>query len=159
MAQKPLLHIPLRITMIQSYFSPGNDILDAITEQLQQCTNSLDICVFTLSDDRILDAIIACYRDGITIRVLSDNDKQYDRGSDIRTLSDAGVDVRVDVSDAHMHHKFMVVDEQIVVTGSYNWTRSAATRNAENIVIIDDQSTAESFLEEYERLWLEARPA
>ena len=145
--------------MIQSYFSPGNDILDAITEQLQQCTNSLDICVFTLSDDRILDAIVACYRDGITIRVLSDNDKQYDRGSDIRTLSDAGVDVRVDVSDAHMHHKFMVVDEQIVVTGSYNWTRSAATRNAENIVIIDDQSTAESFLEEYERLWLEARRA
>ena len=142
--------------MIESYFSPGNDILDAITEQLQQCTNSLDICVFTLSDDRILDAIIACYRDGITIRVLSDNDKQYDRGSDIRTLSDAGVDVRVDVSDAHMHHKFMIVDRFTVLTGSYNWTRSAATKNAENLVVIEDQETARQFSDEFERLWQQA---
>lgn len=69
--------------MFQSFFSPGNDILDAIMENTSNCVSSLDICVFTLSDDRLLDALISCHREGIQIRVLSDNDKQYDRGSDI----------------------------------------------------------------------------
>ncbi len=142
--------------MIQSFFSPGNDILDAILENTTNSVSSLDICVFTLSDDRLLDALISCHREGIQIRVLSDNDKQYDRGSDILTLHEIGIDVRVDVSPAHMHHKFMVVDGRTVLTGSYNWTRSAATRNAENLVVIDDGRTAELFLEEFNKLWSEA---
>ena len=144
--------------MISCFFSPGLDILDAIREHLELCTTSLDICVYTISDDRLVEAIIQCHRAGITVRILSDNDKQYDKGSDIQSLSLAGVDVRVDTSPAHMHHKFMVVDSDIVLTGSYNWTRSAAMRNSENLVSIQDSKVANQFQQEFEHLWAAAAP-
>jgi phosphatidylserine/phosphatidylglycerophosphate/cardiolipin synthase-like enzyme len=112
--------------------------------------------VYTLSDDRLMDAILQCHREGITVRILSDNDKMFDQGSDIQTLHRAGLTVKVDNSPAHMHHKFIIVDRSIVLTGSYNWTRSAATKNAENLVVIEDQETARQFTEEFERLWQQA---
>lgn len=139
--------------MISCHFSPGTDILDAILDCLEASSSEIDICVYTLSDDRLLDAILQCHREGIAVRILSDNDKMYDQGSDIQTLHRAGLDVKVDNSPAHMHHKFMVVDRSIVLTGSYNWTRSAATRNAENLVVIDDATTASQFTIEFDRLW------
>ena len=100
-----------------------------------------------------MDAILQCHREGITVRILSDNDKMFDQGSDIQMLHRAGLTVKVDNSPAHMHHKFMIVDRSIVLTGSYNWTRSAATRNAENLVVIDDVETASQFTNEFERIW------
>lgn len=139
--------------MISSHFSPGTEILDTILSRLETCSSEVDICVYTLSDDRLLDAILQCHREGIAVRILSDNDKMNDQGSDIHTLHRAGLEVKVDNSPAHMHHKFMIVDRSIVLTGSYNWTRSAATRNAENLVVIDDVETASQFSNEFERLW------
>jgi len=139
--------------MISCHFSPGTDILDAILACLEACSSEIDICVYTLSDDRLMDAILQCHREGITVRILSDNDKMFDQGSDIQMLHRAGLTVKVDNSPAHMHHKFMIVDRSIVLTGSYNWTRSAATRNAENLVVIDDVETASQFTNEFERLW------
>ena len=142
--------------MISSHFSPGTEILDAILARLETCSSEIDICVYTLSDDRLMDAILQCHREGITLRILSDNDKMFDQGSDIQMLHRAGLAVKVDNSPAHMHHKFMVVDRSTVLTGSYNWTRSAATKNAENLVVIEDQETARQFTEEFERLWQQA---
>jgi phosphatidylserine/phosphatidylglycerophosphate/cardiolipin synthase-like enzyme len=63
------------------------------------------------------------------------------------------VDVRLDGNPALMHHKFMVVDGGLVLTGSYNWSTAAEDRNDENIVIIRDRHVAEAFTQEFNRLW------
>ena len=120
---------------------------------METALDELLICVFTISDDRLSDAIQRAHRNGLTVRVLSDNDKLDDRGNDIERLAASGVDVRTDHSPEHMHHKFMVVDGQTVLTGSYNWTRSAETRNEENLVVLDDPFLAGRFAEEFERIW------
>lgn len=135
------------------YFSPGPDCRMAIEQAMETALDELLICVFTISDDRLSDAIQRAHRNGLTVRVLSDNDKMYDRGNDVERLAACGIDVRVDRSPEHMHHKFMVVDGQTVLTGSYNWTRSAETRNEENLVVLDDPILAERFAEEFERIW------
>jgi len=145
--------------MNQAYFSPGPNCRIAIEQAMETALSELLICVFTISDDRLSDAIMAAHRSGLTVRVISDNDKMHDRGSDVERLSQAGVDVRIDCSPEHMHHKFMVIDGHTVMTGSYNWTRSAETRNEENIIAVDDPLLANRFSEEFERIWKLSEPA
>lgn len=141
-----------------AYFSPGSDCLDAILREFERAKERADVCVFTITDDRIRDAMLAARRRGVEIRVITDNDKSMDEGSDVEPLRRAGVEVRVDETEAHMHHKFAVFDGQRLLTGSYNWTRSAARYNQENVVITDDASLVSSFTREFERLWTEFAP-
>ena len=89
------------------------------------------ICVFTITDDRITDNIIDAHGRGVQVRVISDNDKAHDRGSDLSRLRRHGLPVAFDKTPDHMHHKFAVFDSKLLVSGSYNWTRSAADRNEE----------------------------
>lgn len=77
-----------------------------------------------------------------------------DTGSDIKSLSNEGIPVKVDNTPNHMHHKFMIVDREIILTGSYNWTRSAAMYNQENVLSTNDKILVNKFSEEFNKLWL-----
>lgn len=133
-------------------FSPGEDCLGMIQRQLAGADRSIDICVFTVTDDRITDRIIAAHRRGIAVRLITDNDKQFDSGSDIARMVKAGVPTRFDPDNDHMHHKFAVIDDARLVNGSYNWTRGA-TRNHENLLVFSHAETVRRYAAEFERLW------
>ena len=133
----------------EAYFSPGDNCWQRINGLLRSARRSVDICVFTITDNRITSEIEAAHSRGVDVRIVTDNDKAEDRGSDAARLARQGIPLRVDRTDNHMHHKFAVFDAQRVVTGSYNWTRSAATSNEENIVVTDDSKLVASFAAEF----------
>jgi len=135
------------------FFSPGTECLDAIMGFIERAAHRLDVCVFTISDDRIAEALLAAHRRGTAIRLLTDNDKLHDQGSDVKPLQAAGLQVRIDTTPNHMHHKFAVADGRLALTGSYNWTRSAALANLENLLITDDTTVVQRYSQEFERLW------
>lgn len=137
------------------FFSPGDDCLNAIRNQLRSAISTVRICVFTISDDRITREIIAAHKRGVSVRVLTDNDKSLDMGSDIEELAREGVEVKMDYTKNHMHHKFAVVDKECLMTGSYNWTRSAANYNHENLLLTTDEGVVKEYLKEFEGLWEE----
>ena len=141
--------------MAEAYFSPGDHCVERLSNFVRGARRKLDVCVFTITDDRIANALIEANRRGIDLRVISDNDKAWDRGSDIDRLRDAGVNLRVDHTDHHMHHKFAIADDSFLVTGSYNWTRSASKYNEENFVVVEDQRLVTEFQAEFDRLWVE----
>ena len=95
---------------------------------------------------------------GYTVKIATDDEKAYDRGSDVERLAGTGIEVRVDEPDHHMHHKFAVFDDARLVTGSYNWTRSAAERNQENVLVSDDTRLVRPYREMFDRLWGRLRP-
>lgn len=134
-------------------FSPGDDCLNDIIDLMQSADKYLDICVFTISDNRITEEIVKAHNRGIEIRIISDNEKMNDIGSDIMTLAEAGINIKIDHSPNHMHHKYMIVDEIRVLTGSYNWTKSAAEYNQENIVITDIDEIVTGFIDNFSQLW------
>ncbi|MEZ6059547.1 MAG: phospholipase D-like domain-containing protein [Planctomycetaceae bacterium] len=140
------------------HFSPGDDCRLRIQELLRLSKATVDICVFTITDDRITDAIIGAASRGVKIRVISDDDKSRDLGSDMQRLKGAGIPVRVDTTPDHMHHKFAVFDERIALSGSYNWTRSAAEHNEENIVVTNDAKIVQAFQKQFSRLWPRMKP-
>ena len=137
----------------QAYFSPGNDCLNAILGQLRSSREQVDICVFTLSDDRISQEVLAAHRRGVQLRLITDNDKAFDAGSDVDRLRAAGINVRVDFTPAHMHHKYALFDRRWLINGSYNWTRSASEHNEENLVLSNDPGLLKQFHAAFESLW------
>lgn len=137
----------------KAYFSPGDDPLRAIIGLFASASSSVDVCVFTITDDRISKAIAKAHRRGVSIRIISDNDKAYDRGSDIERLEHQGLAVRVDRTRHHMHHKYAIFDRELLLTGSYNWTRSACAHNHENVVLTSAPKLVSEFCDAFEGLW------
>jgi len=141
----------------EAWFAPGDACLDRLHGLLRGATSSLDVCVYTVTDDRIAAALLDAHRRGVAIRLLSDNVKSTDLGSDVDRLEQAGIPVAVDRGPGHMHHKFVVVDGRTLGVGSYNWTRSAATENHEDLLVTDHPDLVEAFAAEFETLWLRYR--
>ncbi|SMF47319.1 Phosphatidylserine/phosphatidylglycerophosphate/cardiolipin synthases and related enzymes [Alteromonadaceae bacterium Bs31] len=137
----------------KSYFSPGEECRRAILDSCHKAKSSIDICVFTISDNRISEALISAHKRGINVRIITDDDKSNDDGSDIDLLIRQGLDVRMDNSTNHMHHKFAVFDKAILLNGSFNWTRSASERNQENILITHHPKAVREFINCFEGLW------
>lgn len=137
----------------KAYFSPGEECREAILREINSAKNSLKICVFTISDDQIARAILLAHQKRVDVKILTDNDKLYDLGSDINTLAREGLHIRIDNTSDHMHHKFMIADNKSLLSGSYNWTNSAAKYNHENVIVSNHPALVKSFLNEFEKLW------
>jgi len=136
----------------QAFFSPGETCRQAIIRHLNAARRRVDICVFTISDNQLSDTIVATHKRGIAVRVITDNDKAFDKGSDVYSLQEKGIPLCVDTSPNHMHHKFALVDQQLI-NGSFNWTRSASERNQENIIVTDNTDLLHAFDAIFEQLW------
>ena len=136
-----------------AFFSPGEECRKAILRCCLDAKKSIDVCVFTISDNYIRDALLAAHKRDITLRIITDNDKSQDKGSDIHTLIDAGVNLRMDHSRHHMHHKYAIFDDALLLNGSFNWTRSASDWNEENITITPDESLVHQFQRNFNQLW------
>lgn len=137
-----------------AYFSPGDSCKNKLLDLMTTARLSLDICVFTISDNQLAEAIVKAHKRGVDVRVITDNDKSEDMGSDVQWLIDQGVSLCMDNSPYHMHHKFMIVDQQILANGSFNWTRSATQKNEENILVIADDGLIRQYHQLFEQLWL-----
>ena len=135
------------------HFSPGDACRLRIQELLRESRDTIDICVFTITDDRITEAVIDAAARGVRTRIIGDNEKAFDPGSDMHRLAEARIPIRMDTSPNHMHHKFAVFDGRIAVSGSYNWTRSASEHNQENIMVTNDPKFVRSFMKQFEHLW------
>jgi len=141
--------------MHQVYFSPGTEILESISELLKQTRQTLDLCVFTITDERLAGDLVECLDRGIKIRLITDDEKIYDHGSAILDLKNAGIPVKIDHSRYHMHHKFGIIDSRIVFTGSFNWTYTASSHNQENLLATSNFEIVKQYTEQYELLWNE----
>lgn len=136
-----------------AFFSPGDACRNEIIRHIGSAITQLHICVFTISDDLITKSLLEAHKRGVHIKVITDNDKSLDVGSDIEQLAGAGLAVKMDTTSNHMHHKFMVADQHTLITGSYNWTLSAARYNHENILVTREAGVIKLFSQQFDRLW------
>lgn len=151
--------VPAAPARSHACFSPGLGCLDTIVSHLRGARRRVDLCVFTLSDDRIAHEVLGAHRRGVALRFITDNTKEFDAGSDVARLRAAGIPTAVDRTDAHMHHKFAIFDGSWLLNGSYNWTRSACEHNEENLVATNDAALVRQFQAEFDALWQRLAPA
>jgi cardiolipin hydrolase len=142
-------------TPSRAWFGPEDPLAPLLCSQLDAAQNSIDAAVFTITDDRIAEALVRAHRRGVAVRILTDDDKAGDPGSDIWRLQRAGIAVHTDHSPTWMHHKFAVIDRHTLINGSYNWTRAASAENRENFLLTGDPPLVLAYQRAFERLWAE----
>lgn len=135
-----------------AYFSPGSDCRNKIIALMNAARKSVKICVFTISDNKITQSILAAHQRGVEVAIISDNDKSNDKGSDVNYLFEKGVNVILDNSPYHMHHKFAIFDNRVLLNGSFNWTRSATDVNEENILVTEESKLVSQFSRQFDYL-------
>ncbi|MEC9092820.1 MAG: phospholipase D-like domain-containing protein [Planctomycetota bacterium] len=150
-----LLMVPQHKQKIQSevVFSTREDCADHLQRIISSCRKSIDVCVFTVTDDRLSNALLEAHKRKVAIRIISDDEKASDAGSDIYRLRKSGIRVKTDRDPNHMHHKFALFDGVRLLNGSYNWTRSASLRNEENYVVTNEKKLVREFTSHFEWLW------
>ncbi|XP_034543076.1 mitochondrial cardiolipin hydrolase [Notolabrus celidotus] len=130
-----------------------------LLSHILSASSSLDVCVFAFSNMDLSRAVLALHSKGVIIRVLTDKDYAAITGSQIGVLRKAGICVRCDTGSVYMHHKFAVVDNRFLITGSLNWTLTAVQCNQENIIITEEPHLLQPFIEEFHKLWVKNDPA
>ena len=137
----------------EALFTPEDDIASRIVALVQSARQQIDICVFTLTDDRVADALLRAHLRGVHIRLISDEDKSFDLGADVTRLAKAGIPTCTSQGEGHMHHKFAIFDRSLLLNGSYNWTRGAQQLNCENVVLTREKRLIDRFSAYFERRW------
>jgi len=136
-----------------AHFSPGHECRRQVIALARSARRGIDACVYTITDNRIREALMAAHDRGVAVRIITDDEKIHDLGSDILALRDHGIPVAVDDSPDFMHHKFAVFDREQLLNGSFNWTRGASERNHENVIVTDDARLVARFVDTFEELW------
>merc|ERR1712140_58116 len=113
---------------------------------LRSSRRSLDICVFVITCLDLAEVVIDLHNMGVIVRIISDKEQVDARGSQISRFRAAGIQVRHN-SDAYlMHHKFAIVDSNVLINGSFNWTRQAISGNSENLILSNEPTLVKDYL-------------
>ena len=137
----------------ECYFFPNAANEQKVVSMLRTCKKTLDIAIFSLTLDSIAEAILEAFQRGIKVRIIADDECAKNKGSNIKLLASVGIPCKTDNAVYHMHHKFAVLDESVVIMGSFNWTGQAVKYNQENIFFYEDKNIASQYAKEFERLW------
>ena len=136
------------------YFFPNAKNEKYLIEMIRTCMKSLNVAIFSITRDNFAKAIIEVFKKGINVRVIADDECVKNYGSDVYKLAAAGIPCKTDSSaQYHMHNKYAIIDESVIITGSFNWTTQAINNNQENLLFYEDKQIAEQYTKEFNKLW------
>lgn len=136
---------------IENYFCPEDKCASRMIGLIKDAKESVYFMAFSFTNEEIADALIS--RGDLDIKGIFDSSQSSGKYSQFKRLQEFGINVKKDSNKYKMHHKVFIVDKKIVVTGSFNPTLSADTKNDENLLIIHDEKIAGYFLKEFGSLW------
>lgn len=135
----------------------NNDCIAAIVWHIHQAQQTIQMLAFTFTHPAIEIALIDAHHRGIHVQGVVEYQSASKASRELMVYQ--GVDFLPDGNPSTMHHKSVIIDKKIVITGSMNPTKSADQRNAENLLIIESTQMAQAFSEEFKRVWKDAESA
>jgi len=136
---------------IQIHFSPDGNPTAAVVKTLDSAAKSVLVQAYSFTSAPIASALKRAHDRGVVVNVILDSSQLSDRYTSASFLRRAGIPVWIDSSHSIAHNKVMIIDDSIVITGSFNFTRSAEERNAENLLIINSKKVAEEYTVNWKR--------
>ena len=124
---------------IEVFFSPDGGCTDTIVRELGLAKSSIRIQAYSFTSTPIAKAIIDAKKRGVKVEAVLDKSNRTDKYSGATFLKNQGCDVLIDAKHAIAHNKIMIIDEKVIITGSFNFSKAAETSNAENLLVIRDQ--------------------
>ncbi len=145
-------------SLIEVYFSPEDGTLEHILAAVKAARESIYFMAYSFTSDELAEALIERAKAGVTVQGVFDKDQYHSNaGTEFDTLTNVGIDVRLDGNPRLMHHKVIIIDQQVVITGSYNFSNNAEHINDENTLIINNQDIAAQYLAEYQQIYKQSQ--
>jgi len=135
------------------YFSPAPNTAQAIVQAVEASEREVLVEAYGFTHNAIAQALVRAHQRGVNVRVLMDAKSATANAYVLDLLKQEKIDVRLDDKHAIAHNKVMVIDESVVITGSFNFTNSAATRNAENVLVLKSPELAQRYKADWLKHW------
>jgi phosphatidylserine/phosphatidylglycerophosphate/cardiolipin synthase-like enzyme len=153
-AETPNPSVTVNGTPVEVYFSPEDGALEHILEAVRAARESISFMAYSFTTDELAAAMIERAKAGVTVQGVFDKDQYHSNaGTEFDTLKNAGMNVWLDGNPRLMHHKVIIIDQQVVITGSYNFSNNAEHTNDENILIIHNKDIAAQYMIEFQKIY------
>jgi phospholipase D-like protein len=129
--------------------SGGCDPTGSIVRAVDQAHKQVLVQAYEFTSAAIAKSVVDAQKRGLDVRVILDKSNLHEGYSSATFFQHEGVPLLIDSMHAIAHNKIIILDGETVITGSFNFTKSAETRNAENLVIIHDPVLAAQYLQNW----------
>lgn len=140
---------------IELYFGPVDAPREAIIKKIQSARASIHIAMYAFTDNELKRALLEAQARGPLVQAVWDYQGVSLTGSDVPAMLNRGIGV-LDANPGLVHHKFAIIDERLVLTGSANWSRAGLEKNDEYVLIVEDAELARAYLAHWQRLYGDA---
>ncbi len=130
----------------QVYFSPNGGCTDAVVREIRAAKTEIRVMAYSFTSKPIATALVDASKRGVDVKVILDKSQQTANYSEADFLSHSKIPTFIDDRHAIQHNKVIIIDSATVITGSFNFSSAAETRNAENLVIFRDNEMAHRYL-------------
>jgi phosphatidylserine/phosphatidylglycerophosphate/cardiolipin synthase-like enzyme len=134
---------------IEVYFSPNGGCTDAVVKALGDAKQTVYVQAYSFTSAPIAKALVDAHKRGVQVKVILDKSQRTEKYSSADFVAHAGIPVQIDAKHAIAHNKIMIIDEEVVITGSFNFTKAAEEKNAENLLVIHSKDLAKKYLDNW----------
>ncbi len=134
---------------VQVYFSPNGGATQAAVNALSQATNTILVQAYSFTSAPLAEALVVAKRRGVSVRIILDRSQRTEKYSEADFFSHNEIPTLVDARHSIAHNKIMIIDGFVILTGSFNFTKAAEEKNAENLLIINDPVLAKAYLDNW----------
>jgi phosphatidylserine/phosphatidylglycerophosphate/cardiolipin synthase-like enzyme len=151
----PLHHIShatdltLNNAPVQVCFSPKGGCTEAIVSQIDKAKSEILVQAYSFTSAPIAKALVDAFKRGVKVEAILDKSQKRERYTSATFVSNAGIPTYIDSKHAIAHNKIMIIDKETVITGSFNFTKAAEEKNAENLLIIKAKDLAKLYIDNW----------
>jgi phosphatidylserine/phosphatidylglycerophosphate/cardiolipin synthase-like enzyme len=136
-------------TPAKTYFSPKGGCTDAIINAIEQAKTEIKVQAYSFTSAPIAKALLVARKRNVDVQIILDKSQRKQSYSSYTFFQNQGIPVYIDSAHAIAHNKIMIIDKETVITGSFNFTKAAEEKNAENLLIIKSKELAKIYIENW----------
>ncbi len=141
----------LNETPVKVYFSPSGGCTRAIINEINNSKTEILGQAYSFTSASIVKALLSAHKRGVKVEAILDKSLRSEKYTIATFLKNAEIPTYIDDRHAIAHNKIMIIDRETVITGSFNFTKAAEEKNAENLLIIKSKELAKEYLENWNK--------
>lgn len=143
------LEVDISHAPAEVYFSPNSGSTAAIVREIERARVEILVQAYSFTSAPIAKALLKAHKRGVKVQAILDKSQKSQKYSSASFLIHSGIPTFIDERHAIAHNKIILIDGTVVITGSFNFTKAAEERNAENLLIIRSKGLAKPYLENW----------
>ena len=138
-------------TPVKVYFSPKGGCIEAIISEIDQAKTEILVQAYSFTSAPIAKALVSAHKRGVKVQAILDQSQRSKKYTSATFLKNAGIPTYIDGSHAIVHNKIMIIDKIKIITGSFNFTKAAEEKNAENLLIFSSRELVKLYLDDWQK--------